>query len=113
MKQTAFRLAITTTADPEEAERLGRDLVQRRLAACVNIVPAIKSVYRWEGKIASDDELLLLIKTRAELIPPLKAAIEAGHSYDCPELIVLDISDGSTPYLAWLAQSLPDPTDGD
>ena len=62
---------------------------------------------------ASDDEQLLLIKTRVELLTPLKAAIESSHSYDCPELIVLEIADGSTPYLAWLAQSLPEPAAGD
>jgi len=112
MKQTPFRLAITTTTDLAEAERLARDLVGRQLAACVNIVPSVKSIYRWKGEVASDDEQLLLIKTRAELIAPLKAAIESGHSYDCPELIVLDITDGSGPYLAWLAQSLPDPAGG-
>lgn len=109
MGATEFRLAITTTADRQQAERLARELLERRLAACVNIVPGVYSIYRWQGAISTGDEQLLLIKTRVELIPPLKAALAACHAYDCPELIVFEIVDGAAPYLDWLAHSLGDP----
>lgn len=103
---TNKRLVLTTTSSPEESRKIARELVERRLAACVNIVPKIESVYRWEGKIEEAQEYLLLIKTTAEAFPGLCAAIQQLHSYDLPECVALPIEDGSLAYLRWIDESV-------
>ncbi len=102
-------VAYTTCDDPEEAEKIARHLIDERLAACVSIVPAVKSYYRWKGGIESDDEILLMIKTSRDLVDALRQQLEKLHSYDLPELIVTPIVDGSPNYLAWLDSELAGP----
>jgi periplasmic divalent cation tolerance protein len=93
----------TTTASPEDAERLAEALLAERLAACVQIAP-IRSRYAWKGEIQRDDEQLLLIKTRAELFEAVRARIRDLHAYKTPEVIAVPVVDGDADYLAWLAE---------
>ncbi len=99
---TDARIVMTTLNDLELARQLATRLVKLRLAACVNIVERIHSIYRWEGKVESADEVLLMIKTAAERVPALKVIIAQIHPYEVPELIVLEAADGSDEYLTWL-----------
>lgn len=99
---TDARVVLTTLDDLEKAKRLGRELVQLRLAACVNLIERVHSIYRWQGVVETADEALLIIKTSAQCIPALKEGIARLHPYEIPELVVLDITDGSEEYLAWL-----------
>jgi|SRR6478672_4073561 len=99
-------LVLTTTGSQAEAEKIAHALVDRRLAACVNIVPKIQSVYRWEGKVETAEEYLLLIKTRQGRETDVCAAIRELHSYELPECVVLSIEDGSAEYLKWIADSV-------
>ncbi len=103
---TGNRLVLTTTGSRQEAQRIGRVLVERRLAACVNIVPAIESIYRWQGKIEKAEECLLIIKTSGAAFDQLRAAIKELHSYELPECICVEIEDGSAEYLKWLSESV-------
>ncbi len=101
------KIVVLSTCDSEEeAKRLARHLVEERLAACVNIVPGARSVYRWKDKIEESSEFLLVIKSRRDLFPALRAELEKVHSYEVPEVIALPISDGSEPYLSWLDSEL-------
>src|SRR5258705_2300363 len=90
----------------EEARRIAQELIERRLAACVNIVPQIESVYRWQGEVESATEWLLIIKTTADAFDKLRDAIGKLHSYDVPECIQLAIEDGSAAYLDWITNSV-------
>ena len=99
---TACIQVVTTTARREEAERIARDLVERRLAACAQIVGPIASIYRWQGKIETDEEWQCWCKTRAELFPQVEAAIRALHPYELPEILAMPLVAGSERYLAWL-----------
>jgi len=103
---TTARIVLTTVANREEATRLGHTLVEERLAACATVIPAVESIYWWEGKIDSSAETLLLIKTHAERIDALEARIKELHSYRTPEFLVLAVESGSHAYLAWLEASL-------
>jgi periplasmic divalent cation tolerance protein len=103
---TDKRIVLSTTGSEEEARNIAQHLVERRLAACVNIVPQIESIYRWEGKVESSREWLLLIKTTAERFAAVRAAIQELHSYDLPECVALAIEDGSSGYLQWLENSV-------
>jgi periplasmic divalent cation tolerance protein len=100
------RIVLTTTADPEEARRLGRTLVEERLAACATLVPAVESIYHWQGEVESSTETLLLLKTGPEQLAALEARLLALHSYQTPEFLVLRVEAGSQPYLEWLQASL-------
>ena len=106
MPNSAAQLVLSTCPDRETAERLARLLVTRRLAACVNIVPGLLSVYRWEGGIHSDAEVLLLIKTDAERYPELETTLRAEHPYELPKIVAVTISEGSTDYLRWITTEL-------
>ena len=97
-------LIYSTFPSPEAAEAVGRELVERRLAACVNILPGMTSIYRWEGAIARDSEAVMIIKTRGSLAETVIGAVKARHSYTNPALIVLPILDGSADYLRWLGE---------
>jgi|SRR5580704_8861633 periplasmic divalent cation tolerance protein len=103
---TDKRIVLSTASSEDEARKIARSLVERQLAACVNIVPQIESIYRWKGNIESNREYLLLIKTSADQFPAVRDAIRALHSYELPECIALNIEDGSSEYLDWLGDSL-------
>ena len=100
---TDKKIVLTTCGNAADAERIARALLERRLAACVNIVAGVRSLYHWQGRIEDEAELLLVIKTTEAAVEPLKAALEEIHPYDVPELIVLPIEDGAPAYLDWIA----------
>jgi periplasmic divalent cation tolerance protein len=102
---TDKRIVLSTAGSEQEAHKIAHTLVKRRLAACVNILPQVHSIYRWKGEIESAQEWLLLIKTRADKFPAVRDAIGELHSYEVPECIVLEIEDGSLPYLQWLEKA--------
>src|SRR5271170_4467581 len=103
---TKFRLVLTTTATLAEARLIARSILEKRLAACVNILPIpIESLYTWQGKLETTSEHLLLIKTSLSKLKPLEKEVLRLHSYDTPEFIALPISHGSPAYLNWLASS--------
>ncbi len=102
---TRAKIVVTTCGSVEEAQKIARELVERRVAACVNIVSPIQSVYRWQGKVESATEWLLLIKTSAEKFAAVRDAIGELHSYDLPECIMVSIEDGSPEYLKWIQEN--------
>ena len=95
---------VLCTCPPEAAGPLAQGLVEARLAACVNVLPEIRSVYRWDGAVTSDKESLLVIKTRAASFGPLRAWLHERHPYDLPEVIALPVTAGAPDYLAWVAE---------
>jgi periplasmic divalent cation tolerance protein len=95
-------VALSTVGSAEDADRLARALVERRLAACVNVVPGVVSHYRWQGELQRDEERLLVIKTRAERIEALRDALRELHPYELPELVAFEITAGSEAYLKWI-----------
>ena len=99
-------VVYTTCGNITEAESIARNLIDNRLAACVNVVPGLLSYYRWQGKVENDTELLLMIKTAGSLVDEVRNALETLHSYDLPEMIVLPIIGGSPNYLEWLEQEV-------
>ena len=101
---TEFSLVLTTVPDGKTGRAIGRVLVEKRLAACVTVSAAARSVYRWEGKISDEEETVLFIKTRSALFDRLEAAIKELHPYKVPEIIALPIDKGSVDYLAWLGE---------
>jgi periplasmic divalent cation tolerance protein len=103
---TDKQIVFTTAGSEEEARKIARALVDRRLAASVNRDPQIESIYRWQGKVDESREWLLLIKTSAALFPAVRDAIRELHSYDLPECIALNIADGNKEYLKWLENSV-------
>ena len=103
---TDKRIVLCTAGSEDEARKIARHLVEQRLAACVNIVPRMESIYRWQGKLESSGEWLLLIKTTVERFPAVRDAIRDLHSYELPECIAISIQDGSSGYLEWIAQSV-------
>jgi periplasmic divalent cation tolerance protein len=103
---TDKRIILSTAGSRAEAERLAAALVERRLAACVNVVGPVASIYRWQGAVERADEFLLLIKSTAAQFPAIAAAIKELHSYQLPECIELVVSAGSDAYLEWIAASV-------
>jgi periplasmic divalent cation tolerance protein len=104
------KIVVLTACDSLElASNLARNLVEQRVAACVNIMPGARSIYRWQGKVEDATEWLLVIKSRRDLFPALRAAVEKLHTYEVPELIALPVVEGSEPYLAWLDRELSVP----
>jgi len=89
-----------------DAERIARALVEERLAACVNVVPGVVSVYRWKGVVEKEDELLLVIKTIAQQVDALKARLVELHPYELPEVVVIPIAGGHKAYLEWIAEQV-------
>jgi periplasmic divalent cation tolerance protein len=104
------RIVLTTTADLDEAERLGRTLVEERLAACATVIPAAHSIYRWQDRIERAQETLLLLKTEADRLAALEARLHEVHSYQTPEFLVLAIESASHAYLKWLRGCLRENT---
>jgi len=99
-------VALSTVGSAEDAERLARALVERRLAACVSVVPGVVSHYRWKGELQRAEERLLVIKTRGERMAALREALAELHPYELPELVAFEITSGSEPYLKWLDDSV-------
>ena len=100
---TNARIVLTTIDAKDAAEKLAHELVERRLAACVNIVGPIRSIYRWRDEVHNGQEFLLMIKTTAECAAQLRSALKAMHPYELPECVEVVIGGGSEEYLAWLA----------
>jgi periplasmic divalent cation tolerance protein len=99
-------VVLCTFANEEEALRIGSALVEARLAACVNLLPGIRSVYRWKGEIEYSDEVLLLIKTTQQGFPALCERIKEMHPYETPEIVAVPIVDGLADYLAWIREQV-------
>jgi len=106
-------LVYSTFPSPEAAEVVGRALVERRLAACINILPGMTSIYRWENAIARDQEAVMVIKTRLSLARQVTEAAKALHPYTNPALVVLPIIDGSQDYIGWLMDETRTETAGE
>jgi periplasmic divalent cation tolerance protein len=100
------RIVLTTAANPEEAEGLARAFVEERLAACVTLIPSVRSIYRWEGKVEEATETLLLIKTGADQLAALEERLRTLHSYETPEFLVLETAGASSDYLEWMVSNL-------
>lgn len=101
-----FIVVFVTVGSGAEADRLAHALVEERLAACVNRVKGVKSVYRWQGKVEESEEELLIIKTRSQLFDRLRERVQALHSYEVPEVIALPILAANEDYLKWLGEQL-------
>ena len=102
-------LCLSTCPDAQTAERIARTLVEERVAACVNRVEGVTSTYRWQGRIQNDAEVMLLIKTTRERFPRLRERLLELGPYTMPELVALDITDGSPAYLDWIARETTTP----
>ncbi len=102
---TGVCVILVTCPSRPVGERIGRALVESRLAACVNILPGVRSIYRWEGKIQRDPEVLLMIKTRRRRLAALQRTVKSLHPYTVPEIIALPVIAGSAAYLAWVKRS--------
>jgi periplasmic divalent cation tolerance protein len=103
------RIVLTTCANPDEASRLARTLVEERLAACATLIPAVQSIYHWQGKVESATETLLLLKTGPDQLAAIEARLHQLHAYQTPEFLVLGVEAASQPYLDWLQASLRQP----
>jgi periplasmic divalent cation tolerance protein len=101
---TEFVIVFITAPKEEEAARIARDLVDSRMAACVNIVKEIRSIYRWQGKTEDEAEVLMIVKTRRELFEGLMKRVKELHSYTVPEVLALPIVAGAEDYLKWLRE---------
>ena len=99
-------VVLSTCSSEEEARMIARSLVEKRLAACVQLVPGLRSVYRWKGEIEEESEILLVIKSRRDLFRRLEAELRKLHSYETPEIVALTVVDGSADYLEWLDREL-------
>lgn len=95
-------LVYVTVPDPEAARRIGRALVEQRLAACANIIGGMRSVYRWEGQIEEDSEAVLIAKTREALVPALTETVRSLHSHDVPCVVALPITGGNRAFIEWI-----------
>jgi periplasmic divalent cation tolerance protein len=100
-----FSVIFCTVPNIESGEKIANLLVEQKLAACVNIVPGLRSIYRWEDKICDDCELLLVIKTRSSIFEQIKSSIKSLHPYSVPEIISIPIKDGDDNYLKWIDQN--------
>jgi len=103
MPQTNALVILTTVASADEAARLVRALLERRLIACGTILPGVRSLYRWEGKIADEQEVVVLLKTQAARVDAIEVAFGELHPYKLPELLALPVSAGLAKYLDWIA----------
>jgi periplasmic divalent cation tolerance protein len=103
---SAVHLVYMTAPSEDVALRLARSAVEARLAACGNLLPQIRSVYRWKGEICDDPEVLVLFKTTAEHLDALREHLVAAHPYDCPEVIAVPVVAGHAPYLVWVHENV-------
>lgn len=99
----AFLIVLVTAPSMEAGQSIARRLVDERLAACVNIVPGVTSIYRWKGQISQDSEVLLVCKTRQSCMEKLDARVHSLHPYEVPEILAIPLAGGSAAYLNWLA----------
>ena len=97
-----FVLVMVTCSSQEEAEEIGNSLVEKRLTACVNVLPEIKSIFHWKGKISKEKEVLLIVKSKLDLFELIRNEVKDLHSYEVPEIIALPIKAGSEEYLNWI-----------
>lgn len=102
-----YMLILITASSLQEGEKIGAALVEKGLAACCNIIPEIKSIFRWKGKICKEKEVLLLVKSKASLFEDLKKKVKKLHSYEVPEIIAFPIETGLKDYLKWMDEALP------
>ena len=105
-EKTAHIVVLITTSSMAEAQAIGRALVEERIAACVNIVPGLRSLFRWQGTIEEQEETLMLVKSRSDYLPSILDTVKRLHSYTVPEVIALPILAGSSDYLAWIDESV-------
>jgi len=103
---TEARIVLTTAGSADEARKIAGALVDRKLAACVNIVSGIESVYHWKGNVERAEEWLLIIKTQVSAFPGVRATIQALNSYEMPEVIMLEVSEGDPQYLGWITENV-------
>ena len=99
-------IVMVTAPSADVAAGLARPLVEEGLVACCNIVPGVRSIYRWEGQICDDAEVLMIMESLAERFESLRARIEALHPYSCPKIVSVDIAEGHAPYLSWVAANV-------
>jgi periplasmic divalent cation tolerance protein len=97
-----FNMVYITAKDREEAKAIGKGLVEERLAACVNIIDNVNSIYWWEGRVEDGQEAVLIAKTRESLVPELIKKVKSLHSYECPCIVSLPITDGNKDFLDWI-----------
>ena len=102
-------IVFSTCASPEEAKRIARALVEERLAACVNVISDIVSIYQWQGKVHEGDEVMLVVKSRRDLLSRLQERLASMHSYEVPEAVAIPVVDGLPAYLDWLERELDPP----
>ncbi len=105
-------MVFVTAPTADKAAELARALVEEGLAACGNVVPGLRSIYRWEGKVHDEPEALLLLKSRAPLFEALRERVVALHPYQCPEVLRLDVEEGHAPYLQWIRDNVRVPGKG-
>lgn len=105
MKDSNIKIVLCMCPDLDSARHIGTHLIKNQLAACVNLIPKVESIYSWNNEINQDLEVLTLFKTKEELLDKLELAILELHSYDVPEIIVLPVDGGSKSYLEWIADS--------
>jgi len=101
---TAFIVVFITAPNEKEAAAISRTLVEERLAACANIIPTVRSIYRWQGSVEDEQEVLMIVKTKKSLFERLKQRVKELHSYEVPEIIGLPLAEGSKEYLDWIGQ---------
>ena len=106
MDENRALIVLTTVADEASADRIAKAVVAAELAACVSQLPGVVSTYRWQGKMQQDTEILMLIKTTKAAYPALSEAIERLHDYELPELLAVDVDEGSDAYLDWLLSAV-------
>ena len=99
-----YVIVFVTAPTGDDGRKIARALVREKLAACVNILPGIRSIYTWEGEVCEDDEVLLIIKTRTEIFGALSAVVKEVHPYDVPEVIAVPLTAGAADYLNWIDQ---------
>ena len=105
MNNPNIKLVLCSFPDIGLARQIGTDIVRKQLAACVNLIPKIESIYEWDGKIHSESEILSIFKTKSELIEKLEAEISISHPYEIPEFITLGLEGGSSRYLEWIEKT--------
>jgi len=109
MKENEFFVLLSTCGSASDAERIGRTPVEESLAACVNVVPGLRSIYRWNDMIQSDEEVPMIVKTTAACLAAARERLVELHPFELPEVVALAVADGHHPYLAWVASATRTP----